>query len=957
MGILSQDFPHLLGNAPGMVHSPQVHMLAGDWDMSTPPEPSVPVAVAQGVLSTAGSLFRMTPNSHLVGNAFSCYAVTRDGIATSGGVTTDVGKIVMPAAGVGDNLLFFGAALVNTSAPPEDFITLMRGGVPSVPVWGAYVQFSPTGFSSFPIVNSNVGVAVSDTFDTVPVVGDSLYYGLHRPTGALSVQHHNATAKVGAALDLTGLPEDETFYQMVFLVFSSSNVVFSAGYLQFDPGNNDLGRTPFQGNGEAIPPVGATDGREYHVPVGGSYRTYRTLPGDFVKFFNNLNDLQITRLPSRFTTPVYTVQSMAYDQNDDILRLELSNGVFLETPIPTDPGLVSASFDENTDTLTLTLADGSVVEVIIPAGGGVTGMSFDDNTRTLTLTQQGGDPITVVITDSPGVTAMSFEGDQLSLTLSNDTILTATIPAVSGFVAITDIQPTNSLDNVFNKVTTDGGQVLQSCESSTSAITVHVVAVTGKNSFRPGVLINGVPVTNLARNFGSDTWAGSAAITLVGATVTATHSEGATDTAIVTVSAPPVVTSASFSNLYPNPGQTEHAAGQTFTLSVSADQPFVNLEVVDDGGTATLAVTGPDFTATSTKSVTVTAANRGNSPQALSGKVRVKNQNGTWSAVVSTANLVTLNNTQPTAALGAIVYDNGFQALKGTETASVAFSWTNADTVSFTSPNAQLQVTDPGVLEPSKTVARITGGYNISTNNLQAVVGRTANATSFTVQKVVWIADTPAQVSVANTLPVRLQSGPTGNIPAYPVTLTSNQRLLTGVNAPTLVASIGSWAGAGWATADSGATWTRSLSIHDADAKGPGTFSNLVCRNLAGIVTGVLTSGGGYTVGGFIRRVVSFPAGASPSREAAIGTTVVTASLVKATNLSKGVSGTFNVSYSPSPTLVDDAPAGPFTFSITGPSGVVNPVGYLVYNNDSINAANNINPLVPVQFEIEEVAS
>lgn len=957
MGILSQDFPHLLGNAPGMVHSPQVHMLAGDWDMSTPPEPSVPIAVVQGVLSTAGSLFRMAPNTHLVGNAFSCYAVTRDGIATSGGITTDVGKIVLPASGVGDNLLFFGAALINTSAPPEDFLALMRGGVPSSPIWGAYVQFSPTGFSSFPIVNSNVGVAVSDTFDAVPAVGDSLYYGIHRPSGALSVQHNNATAKAGALLDLTGMPEDETFYQIIFLVFNSPNVVFSAGYLAFDPGNNDLGRSPLQGNGEAVPPAGATDGREYHVTIGGSYRTYRTLPGDFVKLYNNLNDLQITRLPSRFTTPVYTVHSLAYDQNDDILRLELSNGVFLETAIPRDPGLVAASFDENTDTLTLELSDGNTLEVVIPAGGGVTGMSFDQNTRTLTLTQQGGDPVQVVIPEAPGVTAMSFADDQLSLTLSDNTVLTATIPSVSGFVAITDIQPTNPSDNVFNKVTSDGGQVLQSCESSTSAITVHVVAVTGKNSFRPGVLVNGVPVTNLTRNFGSDTWAGSVAITLVGSTVTATHSEGATDSATVTVSAPPVVTSASFTGMYSSPGQTEHAAGQTFTLSVSADQPFINLEVIDDGSTATVALTGADFAATSTKSVTVTAANRGNTTQAFFGKVRVKNANGTWSAVTLTSNTVNLNNTYPTAALGTVAYSNGFQALKGSETATVAFTWSNADVVSFTSPNAQLQVTNPGTLEASKTVARIAGGYNISTNNLQAVVGRTANATNLTVQKVVWIADTPAQVSVANTLPARLQSGPTGNVPAYAVTLTSTQRLLTGANAPSLDASIGSWNGSGWTTSDSGVTWTRSLSIHDADAKGSASFSNLVCRNLAGVVTGVLSAGASYTVGGFVRRTVSFPAGASPSREAAIGTSVVNASLVRATNLSKGVSGTFNVSYSASPVLVDDPTSGPFTFSITGPSGAVNPFGYLVYNNDSLNAANNINPLAPVQFEIEEVVS
>ncbi len=954
MGRLSVDFPHLLGNAPGMVHSPEIHLLSGEWDMSTLPETSTPAYAVQGVIGSAAGYSTLTPNPTLTGPVLASYAVSRDGISVAGGIDTRWAELVAHNTAPSDTLLYRGHAFINTSATPGDFFTLLRGGYPTNRVWGAYVYYSDTGFDSFQIVDSNVGVAISGTFTTPVSPGDSLFTGINYASHRLVHQHNAEPVQQGALLNLLGMPDDETFYEIVFLVFATEVVVLGAGSVSFLCGSSTGGRLPIQGSGEAVPPAGATDGREYKVTVGGSYGSYRTLPGDFAKFYNAMQDLQITRLASRFSTPAYTVRDIAYDQDSDTFTLELSDGTRLETSIPVPPGVDTMTFDGGTHELTTVFSDGSEIVVVIPASV-VTGLEYTAASGELRLTQDGG--ADVVANIPPGVESLAFEGSTLTLALSTGTELTATIPAVEGFVAITDIQPTSPADNVFNKSVSDDGYVLQSCESSTSLITVYVVAVTGKNSFRPGVTVNGVPVVNLVRNSGSDTWSGSAAITLSGGTVTVVHSEGATDSATVAVSAPPTVTSASFSGLYPNPGQTEHAAGQTFTLNVTADQAFVALEVVDDGGTATTAVTGPDFPAVLSKAVTVSAANRGTSPQAFFGKVRVKNQNGTWSAVTLTANTVVLNNLRPTASFGAVTYDNGFSALKGSETASVAFSWGNADTVAFTSPTAELQITGDTVLETPKVASRIAGGYNIATSNLSATVSRTANATTFQAVKVVNIADTPAQVHVANTLPARLQSGPVGNVPAYPVTLSSTQRLLTGANAPSLLASIGTWSGSAWATSDSGLTWTRSLAISDSDAKGAGLFSGLVCRNLAGVVTNVLSSGDSYIVGGFVRRVVSFSAGASISREAPIGTSVVTASLVRATNLSKGVSGTFNVSYNPSPVLVDDPLAGPFTFSITGPSGTVNPTGDLVYNNDSINAANNINPLAPIQFEIEEVVS
>jgi len=159
-------------------------------------------------------------------------------------------------------------------------------------------------------------------------------------------------------------------------------------------------------------------------------------------------------------------------------------------------------------------------------------------------------------------------------------------------------------------------------------------------------------------------------------------------------------------------------------------------------------------------------------------------------------------------------------------------------------------------------------------------------------------------------------------------------------------------------TANSGLTWTRNLAIIDTNPKGTGTFTGLVTTSLSGMVVETLTAegpipaGDTYVAGGFTQRVINVPAYViNNNREADIGTYVTDTSKLRATNLSEGDAGTHNTSF-----------GGPFagaipdldnSFTITGPTGVYNPVGRLLYNRDILNAQTNSTGLA--QFEIEEL--
>ena len=540
--------------------------------------------------------------------------------------------------------------------------------------------------------------------------------------------------------------------------------------------------------------------------------------------------------------------------------------------------------------------------------------------------------------------AVNFIGEGVEATL-NAGVLTVNVESNGGgkgFVAITDINATNPSDNVGSKVKTDDDNVLQSCTSSTNNVTVSVLAVTGKTSFKPTVTVNGIAAT-LVRNALTDVWQGSAAITLTNSTVTALHNDGATDTATVTIEAAPVISALTFSGAYPNALQTEHAQGQTLSLTIVSNIAFTELQVIDDNVSVVKSATealSTTFSATTSKTITVTVADRGNiAPQVLPAKVRIKSVNGTWSTIyassdfggVNGTHVIALNNVRPVVTFGAITYPASQTALKSSESATVAVTTTNADSIAYTSTGIELYITDPSDFG-TKTVTRSSSAsYNITTPNLQAQVSRVANATTANFETVIWIAQTTPPCAI--TVPAaRLRSSPSGL--DHTVTLTFSQR----VASPTLTASVGAWQGA-WATDNNGVTWTRSLRITDALAKGAATFSALSTTNLANIAVSTITSGASYTVGGFVARTVTMAA--TPNREVLIGTLVVDTAKLLVTNFSKGGAGVAMAYQGSTADGVDK-------FTITG-------TNTLLYNCDAANAGSNFSGTA--QFSIEETVA
>ena len=532
----------------------------------------------------------------------------------------------------------------------------------------------------------------------------------------------------------------------------------------------------------------------------------------------------------------------------------------------------------------------------------------------------------------------------------------------NGFIAITDITPQNIADNVYDKTLSDGDNVLQSCKTSTNFINVHVIAITGKTKFRPDVTVNSLPVT-MTRVGSTDTWSGIAPITLVGSglhTITALHDEGASDIAEVTVESPPQIINMEFSGAYPNSaqGQVEHAAGQVVSLTITSDQPFIEVESVVDTNNAIVAGSTTLGSATTSTTLSVVVADRGNTTITSSALIRVRTEAGTWSSIYASGDFgntdgihtLELNNTRPSALFGTVSYPVGQGALKLTESASVIMSYLNVDTVSFYSnaTTPQLNIPNPTTIISPKTFNRISGsaGYNVSTPNLFVDVTRTANATSSTSSKVINIADDFATIT-SITKPARLRSGVTAQVHS----LVANCNQLT--QSLDITVPEGDLQGASWTTSNGGLSYSRSISIADSDVKG--TYGMTVYLvNLAGRVTteaDISPSILQYVIGGFTQRTILFTTawvgGVTPAeREANIGTQVqLTAKLVVTIGSSTGNYTNSLATYtSPSNPVITD-------YAITGPSGILNSTGNLVYIRDTLIASGNGSGTLPCIIE------
>ena len=458
----------------------------------------------------------------------------------------------------------------------------------------------------------------------------------------------------------------------------------------------------------------------------------------------------------------------------------------------------------------------------------------------------------------------------------------------AGFVCITNITPTSPSDNVGSYEYDASGIAMTSCRSSTVNVDIEVLAITGLQELKPEVIVNGSYVT-LTQHTTENLWKGTVSRVLVESMtpgeylVEAYHSEGNTDTAIVYLETPPIVTVAEYTGNYPNAlsGQTSYVNGRTVGFTVTADKAFTHLEVVADAdcGLAYKALNPPELVAPFTEYTTrtgsaLTVAVATNAVYTKHLKVRVKNANTTdaWSAPFATTgttdhvNLIKLDSRLPVATIGTIGYPGTQKALKGTESVtSMPVTYTNVEQIAITSPNGELTVGGT-IGGASVTATRIDPGlaYNYTAPNVSILAQRLSNDTQSTSTAVVLTANDAPTIIMSVNSGVRLRSG--GNngssVQSYTVTLSASPQRLN--IAPTVVASGGDLiTTAAWASADNGITWTKLIRIRDTDTRGAHTFSALfgtdLATNLANVPQNTINSGDDYEINGFVRREGFFP--------------------------------------------------------------------------------------------------
>jgi hypothetical protein len=444
----------------------------------------------------------------------------------------------------------------------------------------------------------------------------------------------------------------------------------------------------------------------------------------------------------------------------------------------------------------------------------------------------------------------------------------ATIPtrgggsAAGGWLAIAGVACPGG--TVTSKVFVDppNNTILQSATVTELDITIDVRAA------YPVVKI-GTTTYLLTRSADGGHYYGTLAYTIAGSgaiaiTVwTPDNAPGASDIVTLDYSAAPTILTLQFTGGYPG-AQTELKAGDTYQIMGTTNKPADAIEILDFGAcvnTLETIVAGLSFT------ITGTIADRGNVVQALPARCRARDavtaaygpsRDTSVGGGIDGVHVVNCNNLHPSLAIGSVTYPSGQGALKNAENAAVANSAGDWDTISYSSPNGDLAITSPNAFQPSKTVSRIAGSYNVSTPNFRITATRAANAAVTTTQSVVKIANVAAVVGVTEPAG-RLRSGGNDGTTAqdHVITVTSNQELY---QAPSLDAAVGggTWQGSGFAGGPS--VWTRSLRVHDDDVKGAYLWTNLVAQNLAAIVTTTITGDVNYVLGGFVARNLTFAA-------------------------------------------------------------------------------------------------
>jgi hypothetical protein len=579
-----------------------------------------------------------------------------------------------------------------------------------------------------------------------------------------------------------------------------------------------------------------------------------------------------------------------------------------------------------------------------------------------------------------GNTRILTEHDMLSAPVTSVNGMTGDVvidSATAGIAVITDVtfQDGGSADQITNRVRSNNEETLDACTVWTENFTVLFLATTGSASLVPDVQINvndtGWQTLNSSNFYPSadkSVWYGSYDIDEAGSEtiVAIRHIENPSviSTCTITSVASPEIDTFEFTGAYPG-SQTQYSEDQQVNITVTSIEEFVAVEFEHTAFTAAKGPIGEQSTggAVTTFNTAVTVANRGNTTQSFPAWIRIKNSENVWSEWRSTdivssvdhVNLINLNNSLPSISYGGISYTAG-QAIKTSAGGNISgITYSNVTDVEFAS--TQVTISDPTVIEASKTIGANAAVYNITSPNINIALTNANNGRTATANWLVNIANIEPTVTITKPSG-RYQTGkgytavtsPIGSeyaaAPSYTITIISNQQLL---QAPELTASKGVFQGS-WVTSDGGFTWNRVLKILDGVALGAGALTDLTVRSLSDEQYITATpANGSYTVGGFASRSGKFPA---QTAIAAIGTYV--SDFSNSTKLIITV-GEVNSTYVGNADDVPYVPGTNHTVTIADNTGAYDPAGNYLRINEPTTVING-NTEGQLGFTIEEQA-
>ena len=344
--------------------------------------------------------------------------------------------------------------------------------------------------------------------------------------------------------------------------------------------------------------------------------------------------------------------------------------------------------------------------------------------------------------------------------------------------------------------------------------------------------------------------------------------------------------------------------------------------------------------------------------QAVTFKAR--NNFGTISDTATTTGAAEINNgTIPVISINSITYPASQQAIKSSESTSISNNVTNFDSITYSSPNSQLSISNTSTYEQNKNADYLAGDYNVEgdggVNNLKISATKSSNGATTESFKIVNIANSPLTLSI-NNLAASLSSSPNGVSDQF--YMSSSQLMLSN---PTLSTNSNQINPSSLNQNSSGTgknSNSYTITVSDLDTKG--TFSwQASAVNLAGIETTSIAVNPTYKLEGFSSRTIEASPNSIGQGLASIGTSVSNPNNLSLENISEGGSaqngGTiYTYQAYADGTQLDNTYDINNKFAICDINGITDSNGSYIFNLDKLNRSANAVPSNPASFVISE---